>query len=35
MLIAALRQQLGLRLEAATGPVPVIVIESVEPPTPD
>lgn len=34
-LIAALRQQLGLRLEATTGPVPVIVIDSVEPPTPD
>lgn len=34
-LIAALRQQLGLRLEAATGPVPVIVIESVQPPASD
>ena len=34
-LISALRQQLGLRLEATTGPVAVIVIESVEPPTPD
>jgi uncharacterized protein (TIGR03435 family) len=31
----ALREQLGLRLERARGPVPVIVIESVERPTPN
>ena len=34
-LITALREQLGLRLKATTGPVPVIVIDSVERPTPD
>jgi uncharacterized protein (TIGR03435 family) len=31
----ALREQLGLRLERTRGPVPVVVIESVERPTPD
>ena len=31
----ALREQLGLRLERTRGPVPVIVIESVERPTPN
>jgi len=34
-LLTALRDQLGLRLEATTGPVAVIVIDSVERPTPD
>jgi uncharacterized protein (TIGR03435 family) len=34
-LLTALREQLGLRLEATTGPVAVIVIDSVERPTPD
>lgn len=31
----ALREQLGLRLERTRGPVPVVVIESVERPTPN
>jgi uncharacterized protein (TIGR03435 family) len=31
----ALREQLGLRLERARGPVPVVVIDSVERPTPN
>ena len=34
-LITALREQLGLRLEAARGPVDVLVIDSVERPTAD
>jgi uncharacterized protein (TIGR03435 family) len=34
-MVKALREQLGLRLEATTGPVPVIVIDSVERPTLD
>ena len=31
----ALREQLGLRLERTRGPVPVVVIESIERPTPN
>ena len=31
----AVREQLGLRLEAGTGPVDVVVIDSLEPPSPD
>lgn len=31
----AIQEQLGLRLQAARGPVDVFVIESVQPPTPD
>lgn len=34
-LVTALQVQLGLRLEAARGPVPVIVVEHVELPSPD
>lgn len=33
--VGALGEQLGLRLERTRGPVPVVVIESVERPTPD
>jgi uncharacterized protein (TIGR03435 family) len=29
----AVREQLGLRLEPQTGPVPVVVIEKIERPT--
>jgi uncharacterized protein (TIGR03435 family) len=34
-IFTALPEQLGLRLEATTGPVPFIVIDSIERPTPD
>jgi uncharacterized protein (TIGR03435 family) len=34
-LFAALREQLGLRLDSATGPVDVLVIDHAERPTPD
>ena len=34
-LFTALREQLGLRLEATRGPVKVLIIDSVEQPTPD
>ncbi|MGH9406172.1 MAG: DUF3738 domain-containing protein, partial [Terriglobia bacterium] len=31
----ALQQQLGLRLKPTKGPVPVLVIDHIEQPTPD
>lgn len=34
-LVTALQEQLGLKVEAAKGPVDVLVIDSVEHPTPD
>jgi uncharacterized protein (TIGR03435 family) len=34
-IFTALREQLGIRLENARGPVDVVVIDSVERPTPD
>jgi uncharacterized protein (TIGR03435 family) len=34
-LLTAIREQLGLKLIAGTGPVEVLVIERVEPPTSD
>jgi uncharacterized protein (TIGR03435 family) len=34
-IMTALKEQLGLELKAATGPVDVIVIDHVEPPSPD
>jgi hypothetical protein len=34
-LVTALRDQLGLRLESATGPIDIVVIDHVERPTQD
>jgi uncharacterized protein (TIGR03435 family) len=34
-LFSALREQLGLRLEPAKAPVPIVVIDAVSPPTPN
>ncbi len=35
LLIGALQQQLGLKLERQIGPMPVVVIEAANQPTPD
>jgi uncharacterized protein (TIGR03435 family) len=32
---AALQQQLGLRLEKGTGPLPITIVDAADPPTPD
>ena len=34
-IFTAVQEQLGLRLESERGPVPVLVIDSVQRPTPD
>lgn len=34
-IFTAVEEQLGLKLEAARGPVPFVVIDSIQPPTPD